>query len=548
MPRPETRYARSADGAHIAWQVHGAGPFDLVFVHGFISNLELHWEEPGLAHFLSRLGAFARVIQFDKRGTGLSDPVAELPSLETRMDDVRAVMDAAGMQRAVLLGASEGGPMCMLFAATFPERVRALVLYGAYAHFHSAVLSPERLEEFIARIDAEWGSGASLRFFSPGRLNDPAYRAWWARFERLGASPRAAIALARMNALIDVRHVLPAIRVPTLVIHRADDVRVKVEAGRVLAAAIPGARYVEVPGTDHPIWTGDVDRVMDEIEEFLTGARHPPRPAERVLATVLAAELADAERGAAADREGWGERLAQWRDVAAAEVARFRGRLLGPVRAADGALLAAFDGPVRAVRCAAALRSAAPALLLGRPLRAGLHAGEVAAPGSGEGTGEGGGALALHFALRVAGLARPGEVLATSTVRDLVAGSGLRFREREQRFTMPPEAGGGRLALLSLAGDDHDRPPASPEGAAATALAPLAPAAAAAVAVPPLNLSAREREILRLVARGLSNPAIAAELALSEHTVKRHVTNILVKLNLPTRAAAAALAARAGLL
>jgi pimeloyl-ACP methyl ester carboxylesterase/DNA-binding CsgD family transcriptional regulator len=543
MPRPETHYARGADGVHVAWQVHGGGPIDLVFVHGFISNLELHWDDPGLAHLLSRLGAFARVVQFDKRGTGLSDPVLDLPTLETRMDDVRAVMDAAGVKRAFLLGGSEGAPMSMLFAATWPERVRGLVLYGAYAHFHSAVLPPERLDDYIAAIEANWGKGAALPFFAPGRLDDAAFRAWWARFERLGASPRAAVALARMNALIDTRHVLPAIGVPVLVIHRAGDVRVKVEAGRALAAAIPGARYVELPGTDHLLWSGDIDRVVDEIEEFVTGARHAPRAPDRVLGTVLAAEVADAERGAAS--AAWGERLGCWRRAAAAGVARFRGRLLGPVRAADGALLAAFDGPARAVRCAAALRDASPTLL-GRALRAGLHAGEVAPPGDAAGeTGAGG--FAESLALRVAALARPGEVLATSTVRDLVAGSGLRFREREQRFVLPLETGGGRLALLALAGDDRppDRPP--DEAGAGDAVAPPVRPDPVPVEASP-GLSAREREILRLVARGLSNPAIAAELALSEHTVKRHVANILVKLNLPTRAAASAAAARAGLL
>jgi pimeloyl-ACP methyl ester carboxylesterase/DNA-binding CsgD family transcriptional regulator len=534
MLRPETRYARGADGVHVAWQVHGGGPVDLVFVHGFISNLELHWEDPGLAHLLSRLGAFARVVQFDKRGTGLSDPVPDLPALETRMDDVRAVMDAAGMERAVLLGGSEGAPMSMLFAATYPERTRALVLYGAYAHFHSAVLPPERMESFVAGIEAEWGSGASLRFFAPGRLSDPGFRAWWARFERLGASPRAAAALARMNARIDVRHVLPAIRVPTLVLHRAGDVRVKVEAGRAVGAAIPGARFVEIPGTDHPMWTGDTDRVADEIEEFLTGARHAPRAPDRVLATVLAVGIAEAERGASAlGDSAWGERLALWRAAAAAEVARFRGRLAGAVRA-EGALLAAFDGPARAVRCAAALRDGVFAPL-GRSLRAGLHAGEVAPPFDGAADAADAGGLALHLALRVMALARPGEVLATSTVRDLAAGSGLRFREREQRLVLPAEAGGARLALLSLAGDD--RPPAA-----------AVPAPSAAWSGAASGLSAREREILRLVARGLSNPAIGATCGLSGHTVKRHVANILVKLNLPTRAAAAALAARDGLL
>lgn len=262
-----------------------------------------------------------------------------------------------------------------------------------------------------------------------------------------------------------------------------------------------------------------------------------------MLGTVLAAEVADAERGAAS--AAWGERLGCWRRAVAAGVVRFRGRLLGPVRAADGALLAAFDGPARAVRCAAALRDSS-LTLLGRALRAGLHAGEVAPPGDAAGeTGAGG--FAESLALRVAALARPGEVLATSTVRDLVAGSGLRFREREQRFVLPLETGGGRLALLALAGDDRppDRPPG--EAGAGDAVAPPARPDPVPVEASP-GLSAREREILRLVARGLSNPAIAAELALPEHTVKRHVANILVKLNLPTRAAASAAAARAGLL
>lgn len=516
MARPETHYARSGD-VHVAWQAFGQGPVDLVWVPGFISNLELHWEDAGLAHVLSRLGAFARVVQFDKRGTGLSDPVTELPALEQRMDDVRAVMDAAGVQRAVLLGASEGAPMAMLFAATYPERTHSLVLYGAYARFHDAVLSPERLEAFISAIDADWGSGASLRHFAPSRVADPAFAAWWARFERLGASPRAAVALARMNAQIDVRDVLPLIRVPTLVLHRAGDVRVNVESGRMIGATIPGARYVELAGRDHPIWTGDTDAILDEVEYFVTGTRHAPAP-NHVLATVLAAEPTEAESG-----PEWPQRLARWRSAAATEVERYSGRLAGPMRA-DGALLATFDGPARAVRCAAALRALAEEHL-GHPLRAGLHAGEISIIES-ETSGP-----ALHVALRIANLARPGEVLASATVRDIIAGSGLRFRDREQRLSLPPEQGGGRLALMALAGDER---PTETTGRAAS---------------PPLpGLSPREREILGLVAQGLSNPAIAAALGLSEHTAKRHVQNILLKLNLPTRAAAAAFAARAGLL
>ncbi|HEY4773512.1 MAG TPA: alpha/beta hydrolase, partial [Xanthobacteraceae bacterium] len=296
MAAPQTRYAKSGD-VRIAYQVVGNGPIDLVFVPGFLSNLEIHWEDPGYGHLLRRLSAFTRLIQFDKRGTGLSDRVdaRELPSLETRMDDVRAVMDAAGCRRAVLLGASEGGPMSILFAATYPARTRALVLYGAYAHFHTWVQGREGLEAFVRGAEGAWGTGASLPFFAPERASDAQFRAWWARLERLSAGPTAAVALARMNAEIDVREVLTTIRVPTLVIHRRDDARVKFSGGRYLADRIAGARFVEIPGRDHPIWTGNTDRIVDEIEEFLTGTRPVPVH-DRVLATIVVARLVGPER------------------------------------------------------------------------------------------------------------------------------------------------------------------------------------------------------------------------------------------------------------
>ena len=257
MQTPTTRYAKSGE-VRIAYQVVGHGPVDLVFVPGFISNLEIHWEDPGFSHLLQRLGAFARVIQFDKRGTGLSDRVDthHLPSLETRMDDVRAVMDAAGSRRAVLLGASEGGPMSILFAATYPERTRALVLYGAYAHFHTWVMDKDALEQFIQGIEDGWGTGASALRFAPEAAKDERYRNWWARYERLSASPSAAVALARMNAAIDVRSVVPTIRVPTLVIHRTDDARIKFAGGRYLAQHIKGA---QVRGDSGPR-SSDLDR------------------------------------------------------------------------------------------------------------------------------------------------------------------------------------------------------------------------------------------------------------------------------------------------
>ena len=291
MVRPDTQYARSGD-VHIAYQVMGGGPIDVVFVQGFISNLETQWEDPGLTHLFNRLASFSRLIIFDKRGSGLSDRVTDMPDLETRMDDVRAVLDAVGSRQTVLLGASEGGPMSILFAATYPQRTRALILYGAYAHFHSWVLSPEQVEGFVAGAEAHWGDGSTLKSFCPNLVGNDRFRAWWARFERLGTSPAGAIALARMNSLIDVRALLPAVRVPTLVIHRDRDARVHPAAGRYLVRHIPGARLVEIPGIDHPIWVGDTDRVIDEIEEFLTGVRPAPE-ANRVLATILCADLAD---------------------------------------------------------------------------------------------------------------------------------------------------------------------------------------------------------------------------------------------------------------
>jgi pimeloyl-ACP methyl ester carboxylesterase/DNA-binding CsgD family transcriptional regulator len=511
----ETRYAKSGD-CRIAYQVAGHGPIDLVFVPGFISNLEVHWEDPGYTHLLNRLAAFTRLILFDKRGTGLSDriDVHHLPSLETRMDDVRAVMDAAGSGRAALLGASEGAPLSILFAATYPERTRALVLYGGYAHFHTWVAGREALEEFVRNAETSWGSGKSLRHFAPGRLSDPHFTAWWARFERLSVSPTAAIALARMNAQIDVRPLLGSIRVPTRVIHRDEDARVKIAGGRYLAEHIKGARFVEIPGRDHPIWTGDVDRVVDEIEEFLTGVRPTPVH-DRVLATLMVTRLVMPERFAA--RLGdtlWSERLQRLRHTASDLVARLNGRPIG-IGAAE--ISARFDGPARAVRCALALRDAAATLDL--PFAVGVHVGEI------EIAEEAVSGLALHVTERIAARAAVNEVLVSGVVSDLVAGSGLHFAERASEAIAGLDA---PIRLLAVVTEHH-----------------LEPAARRAALPPRLDtLSHREREVLSLVADGLSNGAIAKRLRLSDHTVKRHVANILMKLDLPTRAAAAALAGR----
>ena len=370
MIRPETKYARSGD-VHIAYQVIGDGPIDIVFVQGFISNLEVQWEDPGLTHLFNRLGSFARLIVFDKRGSGLSDRTIDMPNLETRMDDVRAVMDAAGSEKAALIGASEGGPMSILFAATYPQRTSALILYGAYAHFYTWVLSPTQVEAFVASAEASWGTGNSLKSFAPNMVANERFRSWWARFERLGTSPAGAIALARMNGQIDVRDILPTVRVPTLVIHREQDARVNVAAGRYLAAHIAGAKHVEIPGIDHPIWVGDTDRVVDEIEEFLTGVRPVPEP-DRVLATVVCIEVADAARRVSRQGTQWLDRVRRFRDTVESVRSQYRGREIG--RQPDG-MVAIFDGPARALRCVIAMREAARQLDMA--LHAGVHTGEV---------------------------------------------------------------------------------------------------------------------------------------------------------------------------
>ena len=416
---PVTRYAKSGD-VHIAYQVFGSGSIDLVYTPGFVSHLENIWDQPDLARWLLRLATFARVVMFDKRGTGLSDRVGELPSFDQRMDDVRAVMDAVGIERAVLLGVSEGGPLTALFAATYPDRCRALVLYGTFARFASWVPTAERLQAMLDYIDRDWGSGAISRRFAPSRQDDPAFQQWMGRFERLGASPAAAMALMRLNSQVDITGILPSIHVPTLVIHRTGDQVVNVEGGRFLAERIPGARYVELPGTDHFVFIGDNTReIGDLVQEFLTGSRGAV-DVDRVLATVLLTDIV----GSTARAEKLGDQ--QWRSLLEAhhaavrqEFARFRGK---EVKSLGDGFLATFDGPARAIRCASAITEAVRPL--GIEVRVGLHTGEVEL---GEDDVRG---IAVHIAARVAGLAGPSEVLVSRTVRDLVAGSGIRFVER----------------------------------------------------------------------------------------------------------------------
>lgn len=425
MAPPPTKYAKSGD-VSIAYQVVGEGPLDLVYVMGWVSNLMYFWEEPSFARFLTRLASFSRLILFDKRGTGLSDrvPLADLPTLEQRMDDVRAVMDAVGSQRATLFGVSEGGPMSALFAATYPERTAALVIYGTFAKRiwdpeYPWAPSREERQKWYRLLEDGWGGVADLETLAPGVAQDERFRDWWGNYLRMSASPGAALALARMNSQVDIREVLPSIRVPTLILHRTDDLDVDVGGARYMAQRIPNAKYVELPGRDHLVWVGDADAILDEVELFLTGARQPV-DTERVLATVLFTDIVGStERAAAMGDRRWGDLLEAHYAMIRRECTRFRGHEIDT--AGDG-FLASFDGPARAIRCACAIVEAARRQ--GVEVRAGLHTGECELVG-GKLRG-----IAVHTGSRIAGMARPGEVLVSSTVKDLVAGSAISFEDR----------------------------------------------------------------------------------------------------------------------
>jgi pimeloyl-ACP methyl ester carboxylesterase len=410
-PHPRVSYARSGS-VNIAYQVVGDGPVDLVFVMGWVSHLEYFWNEPSFARFLDRLAGMSRLILFDKRGTGLSDPVpvTGLPTLEQRLDDVRAVMEAAGSARAVLLGVSEGGPLCSLFAATYPERTEALIMIGSYARRLWAPEYPwgpslEDRERFCRTIIDEWGGPVGIEERAPSKASDAPFRDWWAAYLRMGASPGAAVALTRMNAEIDIRDVLPSIRVPTLVLHRTGDRCLKVEEGRYLASRIPGATFIELPGDDHLPFVGDQEAMLGPIEQFLSRTR-TASDAAHVLASVLTVRL-----GAAARSRDPVVRTFE------REVAGARGRLL---RVAEDRLLAAFDGPGRAVQCGMNVVSRASAL--GLDARGGVHVGECQLGACAGPPVEGSAALA--------DAAPSGEVYVSRTVVDLVPGSGLRFEER----------------------------------------------------------------------------------------------------------------------
>ena len=419
MMQPVTQYAKSGD-IHIAYQVFGDGPIDLVLIPGFVSHIENNWDEPSFAHWLNRLGTFSRVVTFDKRGTGLSDHVNDLPGMDVRMDDVRAVMDTVGIKAAAILGISEGGPMATLFAGTHPDRCRSLILYGTFAHFSSWFPNNEELEALFEYIDKDWGSGGSLPMFAPSLKDDASFQNWWGRFERLGANPSAAITLMKMNSQIDISDILPSIRVPTLVIHRTDDVTIQVEGGRLLGERIPNAKYVELPGIDHLPFVGEnSEQIIDTIEEFLTGSK-PIDYTDRVLATVLFTDIVNSTSQAEAlgDRR-WLDLLKKHDSAVRNEINRFRGL---EVKTLGDGFLATFDGPARAISCAFEINKAVSSL--GIEIRMGLHTGEVEFS-QGDVLG-----IAVNISSRIASLAGSGEVLVSRTVKDLVAGSGIQFDER----------------------------------------------------------------------------------------------------------------------
>ena len=421
---PETHYVQNGD-VNIAYQVVGSGPVDIVFVMGWVSHLEYFWKHHLFASFLERLASFSRLILFDKRGTGLSDRVPNnaLPTLEERMDDVRAVMDEVGSESAVLFGVSEGGPMCSLFAATYPERTKAVIMFGTYAkrikeEGYPWAPSIEQRNKFFEVVKRDWGKPVGIEERAPSMASDEEFRNWWAEYLRNGASPGAAVAITIMNSEIDVRDILPLVRVPTLIMHRRGDLCLNVEEGRFVANKIPNSRFVEMEGIDHLPFVGNQAEVLDEIEEFVTGVRFAGEY-DRVLATVMSLRIADPRAEAAKlGGEEWNALRLRAREFVRRQLQLFKGR---EVSVGNGEVLAAFDGPARAIRCAAAIADAANELGIG--LRTGLHTGECDVVGD---TYSG---FAVELAKRIADESGEGNILVSRTVKDLVAGSGLGFEE-----------------------------------------------------------------------------------------------------------------------
>lgn len=420
--KPETKYARS-NNINIAYQVVGNGPIDIVYIPGWVSNIDMMWVNPMLSGFLSGLAKFSRLILFDKRGTGLSDRITELSTLEERMDDIRVVMEAVGSERAVLFGHSEGGAASVLFAATYPQHTRALITFGSYAKRRYSkdypwAPTPEERQKFYDMIENSWGGGAmDLESLAPSMVDDQEFMDWMASYLRSGASPGAALALARMNTEVDITNVLDSVKVPTLLLYRKGDFDVKVEEGKYIASRIKGSKFVELPGSDHLFWVGATHDVLTEIAEFVTGTR-PAVVYDRVLATMLFTDIVGStkqlmEKG---DKK-WKEILEKHNQIVRKELSRFRGR---EIKNTGDGFLATFDGPSRAVRCAEAIREAVQPLNI--QITAGIHTGECELIGSNDIGG-----IAVHTASRVQSSARPNEILVSETVKHLISGSGMDF-------------------------------------------------------------------------------------------------------------------------
>jgi pimeloyl-ACP methyl ester carboxylesterase len=507
MIQPKTSYARNGD-VNIAYQVVGDGPLDLLFIPPFVSHLDLYWAAPETAAFFSRLASFSRLILFDKRGTGLSDPVSGVATLEERMEDVHAVLNACASQRTALFGLSEGGPMSLLFAATYPERTTALITFGSFAkllpgpqyfsergeglsYAEDVREQFERVWEqnraFTDALENHWGEGRALALYVPSIAGDANARKMLGMFERAAASPAMALALLQFNTEIDVTQILRAIGVPTLVLHRTDDL-VPVEYGRYLADHVPDARFVELAGSDHMPWVGDSDAVLDQVEQFLTGGRRGAEP-DRVLATVLFTDIAGSTLRAAelGDRR-WSELLEAHHARVRALISRYGGR---EVDTAGDGFLATFDGPTRAIRCAEEITAAVQTI--GLEVRAGVHTGEIVLAGD-DVRG-----IAVHVGARIAALAGAGEVLVSSTVRDLVAGSGLRFDDRGFHSLKGLT---GEWQLLAVADRHIDDPPTAVMGAGN----PLAPNSTLVTRGDrtAIRLARRAPGVARLVSRALS--------------------------------------------
>ena len=431
---PPVRYARSGD-IHIAYRVYGDGPHDVVMIPGTLAHLEVFWAIPSYQQLLKRLTAFARVIIFDKRGQGLSDRVVAEQTLEERIDDVRAVMDAAGSRSATIYGWSEGGPMSIMFAATYPERVTALILYGTFASVKDKPwsLSREENEAGLAEIEKHWGEAVLLRTYAPSAANDPAMVEWGRKMEYASASPGSIVDLLRANYEIDVRHILPTVKVPTLVMHRAGDGAVPIALGRYLAEHVPGATFSEIPGDDHFVTDAETaDFIADKIERLITGVLHRPEP-DRVLATVMFTHIVDSiERAATMGEQRWSNLLRRFYEILRNELATFRGH---EIRTVSDGLLVTFDGPARAIRFACSIRNSVSRL--GLHLRTGLHTGEC------DLSGENLHGIAVDIAETLASMAKADQVMLSSTVKDLVAGSNLQFVDR------------GTHALKDIPGEWH---------------------------------------------------------------------------------------------